>query len=98
MNEKLIKDYKSFLDECKTERECVTRIIKDAEKKGYKDITKCKKLKSGDKVYITGLNEDGTKFERLYKVYGSENLDGGGVWRYPTNSFHRFFRVTVEMP
>ena len=33
MNEKLIKDYKSFLDECKTERECVTRIIKDAEKK-----------------------------------------------------------------
>ena len=57
MNEKLIKDYKTFLDECKTERECVAKIIKDAEKKGYKDITKCKKLKSGDKVYITKMNK-----------------------------------------
>ena len=59
MNEKLIKDYKTFLDECKTERECVAKIIKDAEKKGYKDIKKCKKLKSGDKVYI--LSKDNLK-------------------------------------
>ena len=44
------------------------------------------------------LNENGTKSERLYKVYGSETLDGGGEWQYPTNSLHRFFKVTVEMP
>ena len=45
-----------------------------------------------------GLNENGTKSERLYKVYGSETLDGGGEWQYPTNSLHRFFKVKVEMP
>lgn len=44
------------------------------------------------------LNEDGTKSKRLYKVYGSETLDGGGDWQYPTNSLHHFFKVTVEMP
>ena len=35
---------------------------------------------------------------RTYKVYGKETLEGGGGWQYPTNSLHRFFKVTVEMP
>ena len=35
---------------------------------------------------------------RTYKVYGSETLENGGNWQYPTNSLHRFFRVKVEMP
>ncbi len=35
---------------------------------------------------------------RTYKVYGSETLEGGGDWQYPTNSLHRFFKVKVEMP
>ena len=35
---------------------------------------------------------------RTYKVYGKETLDGGGEWQYPTNSLHRFFKVSVEMP
>ena len=35
---------------------------------------------------------------RLYKVYGSETLENGGEWQYPTNALHRFFKVTVEMP
>ena len=43
------------------------------------------------------LNEDGVE-RRLYKIYGSETLENGGEWQYPTNSFHRFFKVTVEMP
>ena len=44
------------------------------------------------------LNENGTKFERLYKVYGKENLSDT-AWTYPTNSPpHLFFVVTVEMP
>ena len=43
------------------------------------------------------LNEDGVE-RRLYKVYGSETLENGGAWQYPTNSLHRFFKVTVEMP
>ena len=44
------------------------------------------------------LNENGTKAERLYKVYGCESLDDSSSWQYPTNSLHRFFKVTVEMP
>ena len=43
------------------------------------------------------LNESGTKSERLYKVYGKESLSDVD-WVYPTNSLHRFFKVTVEMP
>ena len=35
------------------------------------------------------LNEDGTKSERLYKVYGREGLGDGSPWQYPTNSLHR---------
>ena len=44
------------------------------------------------------LNESGTKSERLYKVYGREGLGDETPWQYPTNSLHRFFKVTVEMP
>jgi len=37
MNEQLIVDYKNFLNNGKTERECVEQIIKMADKKGYKN-------------------------------------------------------------
>ncbi len=57
MNEKLISDYKTFLDKGKTERECVAQIIESAKAKGYKDISEFKKLKKGDKVYITKMNK-----------------------------------------
>ena len=43
------------------------------------------------------LNEDGV-VRRLYKIHGSETLENGGNWQYPTNSLHHFFKVTVEMP
>ena len=43
------------------------------------------------------LNENGSKSERLYKVYGKESLSDVD-WVYPTNTLHRFFKVTVEMP
>jgi hypothetical protein len=42
------------------------------------------------------LNTNG--IVRIYKVYGSETLENGGDWQYPTNSLHKFFKVTVEMP
>lgn len=42
------------------------------------------------------LNTNGVV--RTYKIYGSETLENGGSWQYPTNSLHHFFRVTVEMP
>lgn len=53
--EKLSKSYRSFLDEGKTERECTTYAIKEAEAKGYKNLDELiksgAKLKAGDKVY-----------------------------------------------
>ena len=47
----------------KKERESVEQIIKMAEKKGYKDISKYKKLKPGDKVYIQKMNKSIALFE-----------------------------------
>ena len=63
MNEKLIEDYKNFLNKGKTERECVQQIICLAEKKGYRDIKNFTKLKKGDKVYITKMNKAIALFE-----------------------------------
>ncbi|MBR5401197.1 MAG: aminopeptidase [Treponema sp.] len=71
-NDKLISQYKSFLDNGKTERECVAQIITMASKAGYKDIAKCKKLAAGDKVYITKMN----KAIALFQI-GSEPLERG---------------------
>ena len=55
-------------------------------------------LKNGVPVvtWEPDLNTNGVI--RTYKVYGSETLDNGGEWQYPTNSLHRFFKVKVEMP
>ena len=53
----------------------------------------------GDYPLVTwdpNLNTNG--IVRVYKVYGSETLDSGGNWQYPTNALHRFFKVKVEMP
>jgi len=63
MNEQLLIEYKNFLNNGKTERECVEQIIKTAEKKGYKDLSKYKKLKPGDKVYITKMHKAIALFE-----------------------------------
>ncbi len=47
--------YRTFLSECKTERECVTKSVEIARKNGYEDIKDIIKegrlLKTGDKVY-----------------------------------------------
>ncbi|MCR4734127.1 MAG: aminopeptidase [Treponema sp.] len=72
MNEKLITDYKSFLDKGKTERECVQQIISIAEKNGYKNIQDCQKLKCGDRVYITKMNKAIALFE-----IGSDKIENG---------------------
>ena len=68
----LIEQYKKFLDKGKTERECVEELIAMAKKAGYKDLNSCKKLKAGDKVYITKMN----KAIALFQM-GSEPLEKG---------------------
>lgn len=72
INEKLIEEYKNFLDNGKTERECVAQIIVLAEKNGYKNIFECEKLKEGDKVYVSKMD----KAIALFQI-GSEKLENG---------------------
>lgn len=72
MNTKLIDDYKAFLDNGKTERECVVEIVEEAKKHGYKDINECEKLSCGDKVYVTKFN----KAVALFDI-GSDSLETG---------------------
>lgn len=72
MNEELINGYKKFLDNGKTERECVQQIIEIAESKGYKDISNFEKLNPGDKVYITKMNKAIALFE-----IGKDKLENG---------------------
>ena len=38
------------------------------------------------------------KESRKYMIWGKATLDDSSSWQYPTNSLHRFFKVTVEMP
>ena len=51
----LNQEYRTFLNEGKTERECVKLAVKMAEETGYRDlkevIAKKETLKAGDKVY-----------------------------------------------
>ncbi len=53
---KFAEDYKAFLKEVKTEREAVEFFLKEAKRKGFKEIGSYKKLKAGDKFYI--VNRD----------------------------------------
>ena len=59
--EALCKGYKEYLDNGKTERECVTETIDIIEKAGYKSldkvIAKKQKLKTGDKVYAVCMGK-----------------------------------------
>lgn len=53
--------YRHFLDAGKTERECVTQIIKEAEAAGYvsleEKLASGEMLKAGDKVYAAGMKK-----------------------------------------
>lgn len=68
----IVENYKDFLKNGKTERECVDEIIRLAEQKGYKDINKTQKLKPGDKVYVSKWN----KSIALFNI-GSEQIENG---------------------
>lgn len=55
------EDYRRFISECKTERECVTEAVIRAEKAGYRNLDEIihenKTLKAGDKVYAVNMNK-----------------------------------------
>ena len=63
----LAKDYMEFLDNGKTERECVDTIVNMIEKAGYVElpalINSGRKLSAGDKVYAVLMNKTVVMFQ-----------------------------------
>ncbi len=72
----LSKEYRSFLDEGKTERECVALAVRMAEEAGYENLADLvasgKKIKAGDKVYSVGMK----KMISLFQI-GRRPLEDG---------------------
>ena len=61
------EDYRKFISECKTERECTTEFAKRAEKAGFVNLDevleKGTKLKAGDRVYAINMGKGLAMFE-----------------------------------
>ena len=74
--EKLAKDYRTFLDNGKTERECVSELSKEAEAAGYvsldKKLASGEKIQTGDKIYAVGMK----KIMVLFHI-GEEPMEKG---------------------
>ncbi len=55
------EDYRNFISECKTERECTDFIVNDLENKGFVPLKKFvegkKKIKAGDLIYAVNKNK-----------------------------------------
>ena len=72
----LNQEYRTFLNEGKTERECVKLAVKMAEEAGYRDlkevIAQKETLKAGDKVYAVGMK----KMISLFQI-GKKPLEEG---------------------
>ena len=66
--------YKSFLNNCKTERECCSQVIEEAKVKGFSEFHFGDKLKSGDKRYF--INRD--KGVILFKI-GKNRIEREGI-------------------
>ena len=65
-------EYRNYLDEGKTERECVKISEKMARENGFKEISEFDSLKPGDKVYIINRKKN-----ILLAVIGSEDIENG---------------------
>lgn len=74
--EALSSNYRSFLDEGKTERECVSQIVNRIEEEGYVELERIrkekKKLKAGDKIYAVNMDKNVIMFH-----IGSKDLEEG---------------------
>lgn len=72
----LNEEYRLFLDEGKTERECVLEAVAMAEKAGYENLADVvasgRKIKPGDKIYSVGMK----KMISLFQI-GRKSLEEG---------------------
>lgn len=70
------EDYKDFISNNKTERECTEEIIKRVEKQGFKNLDEYIEnnttIKSGDKIYVNNMNKSVALF-----AIGSEPITKG---------------------
>lgn len=66
--------YKSFLNNCKTERECCSQVIEEAKANGFSEFHFGDKLKSGDKRYF--INRE--KGVILFKI-GKNRIEREGI-------------------
>jgi len=70
------EEYRKFISDCKTERECVDEVLRLAKAEGYVDlqeaIAKNTKLKAGDKVYVNHMGKAVALF-----LIGDEPLEKG---------------------
>lgn len=68
--------YRKFISDCKTERECVTSLVKKAEKAGFVNldhiIEKGTELKAGDRVYADNMGKGLALF-----VIGKKSMEHG---------------------
>lgn len=70
------ENYRKFISDCKTERECVTFFVEKAEKAGFVNLEKViaehTALKTGDRVYANNMGKGMALF-----VIGKESMEKG---------------------
>ena len=70
------EDYRKFITDCKTERECVSFFVEKAEKAGFVNLEKViaehTALKAGDRVYANNMGKGMALF-----VIGKESMEKG---------------------
>ncbi len=66
------EDYKRFLDEGKTERECVDYILRLVQANGFKPLVRGTALRPGDKVYSVNRGKS-----MMLAIIGEEKLEQG---------------------
>lgn len=70
------EEYRKFISDCKTERECVAELVARAEAAGFEDLEKVveagRSVKTGDKLYAKNMD----KVLALF-VIGKQPLDAG---------------------
>ena len=74
--EAFAREYMDFLDNGKTERECIDQIVNTLEDAGYQElealVKEGKKIKAGDKVYSVWMNKSIVFFN-----IGREKMENG---------------------
>ena len=70
------ENYRKFISDCKTERECVDFFVEKAEKAGFVNLEKViaehTALKAGDRVYANNMGKGMALF-----VIGKESMEKG---------------------